>query len=82
MKKFTIKGVLDGIRGSVSQQPKTEVDYVEETLRPEHFQVMKVKSRLFDSFQSNCNLQGAFYVLHIYGLRPRSRKQPGKGVEK
>ncbi|GAB6032518.1 Syntaxin-binding protein 5 [Chamberlinius hualienensis] len=41
MKKFTIKGVLDGIRGSVTQQQKIEADSIEETLKPDHFQIMK-----------------------------------------
>lgn len=41
MKKFTLKGVLDGIRSSVSAPPKYENE-VEETLRTDHFQVCKV----------------------------------------
>lgn len=41
MKKFTFKGVLDGFRSSVSQQPRPDQEIVE-TLRPEHFQVAKV----------------------------------------
>ncbi|XP_033741004.1 syntaxin-binding protein 5-like isoform X3 [Pecten maximus] len=40
MKKFTLKGVLDGIRSSVSAPPKFENE-VEETLRTDHFQVCK-----------------------------------------
>ncbi|XP_069133314.1 syntaxin-binding protein 5-like isoform X2 [Argopecten irradians] len=40
MKKFTLKGVLDGIRSSVSAPPKFESE-VEETLRTDHFQVCK-----------------------------------------
>jgi len=41
MKKFTFKGVLDGIRSSVAPQIKPDQDIVE-TLRPEYFQVAKV----------------------------------------
>ncbi|XP_050523829.1 syntaxin-binding protein 5 isoform X3 [Daktulosphaira vitifoliae] len=40
MKKFTFKGVLDGIRSSVAPQIKPEQEIVE-TLRPENFQVAK-----------------------------------------
>ncbi|XP_072755155.1 syntaxin-binding protein 5 isoform X4 [Anoplolepis gracilipes] len=40
MKKFTIKGVLDGFRSSVPQPVKTDQEIVE-NLRPEHFQVKK-----------------------------------------
>nr|XP_024214849.1 syntaxin-binding protein 5 isoform X5 [Halyomorpha halys] len=40
MKKFTFKGVLDGLRSSVSQQPRNDQEIVE-TLKPEHFQVAK-----------------------------------------
>ena len=42
MRKFNLRGVLDGLRSSVSTPPKAEFD-VEETLRSEHFQVAKVK---------------------------------------
>lgn len=41
MKKFTFQRVLDGLRSSVSQQPRVEQEIVE-TLRPENFQVAKV----------------------------------------
>lgn len=41
MKKFTIKGVLDGFRSSVPQPVKPDQEIVE-NLRPEHFQVKKV----------------------------------------
>lgn len=41
MKKFTFKGVLDGLRSSVTQQPRNDQEIVE-TLRPENFQVSKV----------------------------------------
>lgn len=41
MKKFTFQRVLDGLRSSVSQQPRPEQEIVE-TLRPENFQVAKV----------------------------------------
>ncbi|XP_063973490.1 syntaxin-binding protein 5 isoform X5 [Diachasmimorpha longicaudata] len=40
MKKFTIKGVLDGFRSSVAQQVKPDQEIIE-NLRPEHFQVKK-----------------------------------------
>ncbi|XP_076754788.1 syntaxin-binding protein tomosyn isoform X2 [Xylocopa sonorina] len=40
MKKFTIKGVLDGLRSSVPQPVKPDQEIVE-NLRPEHFQVKK-----------------------------------------
>lgn len=47
MKKFTFQRVLDGLRSSVSQQPRPEQEIVE-TLRPENFQVAKV-SLIFTS---------------------------------
>ncbi|XP_034940224.1 syntaxin-binding protein 5 isoform X2 [Chelonus insularis] len=40
MKKFTIKGVLDGFRSSVAQQVKPDQEIIE-NLRSEHFQVKK-----------------------------------------
>ncbi|KAK2585142.1 hypothetical protein KPH14_008648 [Odynerus spinipes] len=40
MKKFTIKGVLDGFRSSIPQPTKPDQEIVE-NLRPEHFQVKK-----------------------------------------
>ncbi|XP_054270678.1 syntaxin-binding protein 5-like isoform X8 [Macrosteles quadrilineatus] len=40
MKKFTFQRVLDGLRSSVSQQPRPEQEIVE-TLRPDNFQVTK-----------------------------------------
>ncbi|XP_076242620.1 syntaxin-binding protein tomosyn isoform X9 [Calliopsis andreniformis] len=40
MKKFTIKGVLDGFRSSVPQPVKHDQEILE-NLRPEHFQVKK-----------------------------------------
>ncbi|XP_041353859.1 syntaxin-binding protein 5-like isoform X4 [Gigantopelta aegis] len=39
-KRFTLRGVLDGLRSSVSTPPKNEME-IEETLRSEHFQVCK-----------------------------------------
>lgn len=42
MKKFNLRGVLDGLRSSVSTPSKVEWE-VEETLKSEHFQVAKVK---------------------------------------
>ncbi|XP_013166003.1 PREDICTED: syntaxin-binding protein 5 isoform X2 [Papilio xuthus] len=41
MKKFTFKGVLDGLRGSVQAAPRGLEQEIQETLRPEHFQVKK-----------------------------------------
>ena len=41
MKKFNLRGVLDGLRSSVSAPPKLDID-IEENLRSEHFQVAKV----------------------------------------
>ena len=41
MKKFKIKGVLDGLRSSVNTPAKTELE-ITETLRSEHFEVCKV----------------------------------------
>ncbi|XP_037026071.1 syntaxin-binding protein 5 isoform X4 [Bradysia coprophila] len=40
MKKFTFKGVLDGFRSTVQPQTKPEQE-IQETLRPEHFQLRK-----------------------------------------
>lgn len=41
MKKFTFQRVLDGLRSSVTQQPRPEQEIVE-TLRPDNFQIAKV----------------------------------------
>ena len=41
MKKFNLRGVLDGIRSSVSTSPKPELT-IEESLRSDHFQLAKV----------------------------------------
>uniref|UniRef100_A0A170UWA4 Syntaxin-binding protein 5 isoform x5 n=1 Tax=Triatoma infestans TaxID=30076 RepID=A0A170UWA4_TRIIF len=43
MKKFTFKGVLDGLRSSVTQQQRNDQEIVE-TLRTENFQVAKKKT--------------------------------------
>lgn len=51
MKKFTIKGVLDGFRSSVPQPVKPDQEIVE-NLRPEHFQVKKVS----DNHINNVNI--------------------------
>ncbi|XP_045467458.1 syntaxin-binding protein 5 isoform X9 [Harmonia axyridis] len=40
MKKFTFKGVLDNFRTSVAQQSRPDQE-IQETLRPEHFQVKR-----------------------------------------
>lgn len=42
MKKFTFKGVLDGFRQQVQPQMVKPEQEIQETLRPEHFQVRKV----------------------------------------
>lgn len=42
MKKFTFKGVLDGFRSSVQAAPRGTEQEIQETLRPEHFQIKKV----------------------------------------
>lgn len=41
MKKFTIKGVLDGFRSSVAQPARPDQE-IQENLRLEHFQVKRV----------------------------------------
>ncbi|XP_072932411.1 syntaxin-binding protein 5 isoform X3 [Epargyreus clarus] len=41
MKKFTFKGVLDGFRSSVQAAPRGTEQEIQETLRPEHFQIKK-----------------------------------------
>lgn len=61
MKKFTFKGVLDNFRTSVAQQSKPDQE-IQETLRPEHFQVKRVSfnSRcftLYDFSISGCHLR-------------------------
>lgn len=42
------KGMLDGLRSSVSQPVKSEAE-VEENLRPDQFQVAKVGEKMTDS---------------------------------
>lgn len=42
MKKFTFKGVLDGFRSSVQAAPRGVEQEIQETLRPDHFQIKKV----------------------------------------
>lgn len=47
MKKFTLKRVVDGLSGfrtSMISTPKEEVAEIEETLKSDYFQVVKVKS--------------------------------------
>ncbi|XP_063891524.1 syntaxin-binding protein 5-like [Helicoverpa armigera] len=41
MKKFTFKGVLDGFRSSVQAAPRGTEQEIQETLRPDHFQIKK-----------------------------------------
>ena len=41
MKKF--RGVLDGLRQSVTAPPKNEIE-IEETLKSDHFKIAKVRS--------------------------------------
>ncbi|KAF0772942.1 syntaxin-binding protein 5 isoform X3 [Aphis craccivora] len=57
MKKFTFKGVLDGIRSSVAPQIKPDQDIVE-TLRPEYFQVAKRFPRGLASLALACHEGG------------------------
>ena len=45
MKKFNLRGVLDGLRSSVSTPHKSELD-IEENLRSDHFNVAKVRIEL------------------------------------
>ena len=45
MKKFTLRGVLDGLRSSVIAPPNVDID-IEENLRSEHFQMSKVSLSL------------------------------------
>ncbi|CAH0720274.1 unnamed protein product, partial [Brenthis ino] len=42
MKKFTFKGVLDGFRSSVQAAPRGNEQEIQETLRPDHFQIKKI----------------------------------------
>lgn len=42
MKKFTFKGVLDNFRTSVAQPSRADQE-IQETLRPENFQVKRVR---------------------------------------
>lgn len=44
MKKFTFKGVLDGFRSSVQAAPRGTEQEIQETLRPDHFQIKKVSA--------------------------------------
>lgn len=50
MKKFTLRGVLDNFRNSVAQPARQDME-VQETLRPEHFQVKRVRK----CFSTNSN---------------------------
>jgi hypothetical protein len=44
MKKFTFKGVLDGFRSSVGNQPTKNEPELIETLRPEQFHLARVSN--------------------------------------
>lgn len=44
MKKFTFKGVLDGFRSSVQQNQTKPDQEIQESLRPDHFQLKKVRA--------------------------------------
>lgn len=46
MKKFTFKGVLDNFRTSVAQPTRPDQE-IQETLRPENFQVKRVSNIKF-----------------------------------
>lgn len=61
MKKFTFKGVLDGIRSSVAPQIKPDQEIVE-TLRPENFQVAKVST--FYNFSFIMIFTNSYYHHH------------------
>lgn len=50
MKKFTFKGVLDGFRSSVQAAPRGTEQEIQETLRPDHFQIKKVSGALRAEF--------------------------------
>lgn len=50
MKKFTFKGVLDGFRSSVQAAPRGTEQEIQETLRPDHFQIKKVSGALRSEF--------------------------------
>lgn len=61
MKKFTFKGVLDGFRQQVQPQMVKPEQEIQETLRPEHFQVRKVskssfKYNLYQSYSTYTHL--------------------------
>ncbi|KAL3276678.1 hypothetical protein HHI36_012048 [Cryptolaemus montrouzieri] len=49
MKKFTFKGVLDNFRTSVAQQSRPDQE-IQETLRPENFQVKREGFRQTGNF--------------------------------
>lgn len=56
MKKFTFKGVLDGFRQQVQPQMVKPDQEIQETLRPENFQLRKV---------STTNTLQSFFILYI-----------------
>lgn len=62
MKKFTFKGVLDNFRTSVAQPSRADQE-IQETLRPENFQVKRVWN--FMSFS-------LFVALWMYFLQTKS----------
>lgn len=67
MKKFNpLRGVLDGLRSTVSAPPKGDVIDIEETLRSDHFQISKVK--LYDSTESPLRLYRSIQVVSVVCL--------------
>lgn len=55
MKKFTFKGVLDGFRSSVQAAPRGTEQEIQETLRPDHFQIKKVSVYRAQGLADNCD---------------------------
>lgn len=71
MKKFTFKGVLDGFRSSVQAAPRGNEQEIQETLRPDHFQIKKVSPRNERQRLGRRGGDGAVVVAHTEAaLRP------------
>lgn len=64
MKKFTFKGVLDGFRSQVQPQMVKPDQEIQETLRPEHFQLRKV-SLSISVYLISCNLKQFLLMLYV-----------------